>query len=199
MKNLKRLIGKDIILWRTSPFKLVLDIKLVECFRNNTLLVSCSNISRVRVGQRYQIRYDENNVTYHYRVEVVRVCNESSLCLQLILPGQQQRPGRMLIDKKQIRIILQDGSQKIPVDIVDISVSGAKLVSKVRLGKINDVFNIELTLDNGARSIRLPCKIRYVRSEFLLKQFSKNDSFHHGVEFLQLATNVENFLYRFVG
>ena len=198
MNKLKALIGKKATLVTVSQLSSVLNVELLECFRNNTLLVSCSEMKGVKIGHKYQIRFVENNVTYSYHVKIARVCNESSLCLQLILPGQQHRAERVPVDKKQIKIILQDGKQQIPVTVADISVDGARLLSTTRLGKINDIFNIELIMSDEGRSIRLPCKIRYVRTEPGDKQSINELCFHHGVEFLQLDANVENFLFRFV-
>ena len=203
MKNISGLIGKKAALVRLADSKSQFQVELQECLRNNILLVSSLNTPESIVGQRYQIRFVENNVTYSYHTKVVRVCNDSTLCLQILLPNQkdhevEQRVTRVPVDKKEIKITLQDGKQQISVGVLDISVNGARLVSNVRLGQINDVFNIELTLKEGARSIRLPCRIRYVRTELAEDQLVKNVSFHHGVEFLQLTTNVENFLFRFV-
>ena len=100
--------------------------------------------------------------------------------------------------KKEIKITLQDGKQKIAVTVADISINGAQLVSDTRIGKVNDEFNIELSIKEGASSIRLSCKIRYVRTEYKSTDHIGKVSYHHGIEFLQMAVNVENFLMRFV-
>ena len=157
----------------------------------------------MKIGQCFQVRFFVGNVVHSYHVKVVRFCNNAHLCLKLLMPGETEknnvdREPRVKVEKKEIKITLQDGKQKIPVTLGDISISGAQLVSLTRLGNINDEFNIELAINEGARAIRLPCKIRYVHTIFNTTVQSKEMNFHHGVEFLHLADKAENFLLRLV-
>ena len=184
-----------------------IDVELIECFRANVILFAqpehVSSQAQMKIGQRFQVRFNENNITHSYHAKIVRFCNNSQLCLQLLIPGESQsdaltREPRIKVEKKEIKITLQDGKQKIPASIKDISVNGAQLVSSARLGNVNEVFNIELTINESASSIRLPCKIRYIRTEIESSSQVKKINFHHGVEFLHLADNAENFLLRFV-
>ena len=207
MIELERLIGRKANLVSLKPASQVIEVELVECFRNNILLVSqpifVPGQDQMRVGQNFQIRFELNNIIYSYHTKIVRFCNNTQLCLQVLIPGADTqnslgREPRVKVEKKEIKITLQDGKQKIPVSVADISVNGARLVTNTRLGKINEEFNIELTITEGGSSVRLPCKIRYVRTEYESTLEPENISFHHGVEFLHLADNAENFLLRFV-
>lgn len=205
--ELERLIGRKVNLIPLKTTSQAFDVELVECFRNNVLLVSQPNFipgqPQLHVGQTVQIRFELNNIIYCYHTKVIRFCNNAQLCLQMLIPGTDtqnnlSRQQRVKVRKKEIKIMLQDGKQKIPVSVADISVNGACLVADTRLGKINEELSIELTITEGSSSIRLPCKIRYVRTEYESTLAHNNISFHHGVKFLQLATNAENFLLRFV-
>lgn len=208
LNKLKQFIGKRANLVSLTPASQRYRMELVGCFRNNVLLVSQLDFGlgkgQLQVGQQFQLRIKQNNITYSYHTQIVRFCSNAQLCLQVLIPGigfqdSLIREPRVKVEKKEIKITLQDGKQRIPVSVADISVNGACLVANTRLGKINEAFNIELTITEGESSIRLPCKIRYVRTEFDSKQQAKNIHFHHGVEFLHLAANAENFLLRFVG
>ena len=207
MIELQKLIGRKASLVSLTSASRVFNVELVECFRNNVLLVSPSGSNpgqaQMQVGQNFQIRFKFNNIIFSYHTKIVRFCNNAQFCLQVLVPGFDAQDGlnrepRLKVEKKEIKITLQDGKQKIPVSVADISVNGARLVSNTRLGKINEEFNIELAITEGSSSVRLPCKIRYVRTEIDTINHSKNISFHHGVEFLHLAANAENFILRFV-
>jgi hypothetical protein len=203
MNEIRKLVGSKAKLVSLSSECQNMTVELVECFRNNTLFVFCSDMARIVVGQCFNIQFNQNNITFSYHTKVVRVCNEPYICLQVLLPGQdtlekQNRETRVKVEKKELKITLQDGKQQIPVSVADIGINGAQLVSNVRLGNVEDIFNIELTIKEGASSIRLPCRIRYVRTEVNSASQDAKIRFHHGVEFLQLTANVENFLYRFV-
>lgn len=200
---LKELLGQKAKLIRLATSSEQSDVEIVEYFRNSTLLVSCSSNRSFHVGQRYQIRIEDENITHSYHVKIARVCSDSHLTLQVVLPGSanlplEHRADRIKVQKKEIKITLQDGKQKIPVSVADIGPNGARLVAATRLGKVNDVFYIELSVNRNKSSIRLPCKVRYVRTECNFEAQDNDLSYHHGVEFLQLATNVENYLLQFV-
>ena len=207
MIDLEQLIGSKANLVSLTSTSQVFNVELVECFRNNVLLISQSTSSlgqaQIQIGQNFQIRFKFNNIIFCYHTKIVRFCNNAQFCLQVLVPGADVQDGlnrepRVKIEKKEIKITLQDGKQEIPVSVADISVNGACLVSNTRLGKINEEFNIELAISEALSSVRLPCKIRYVRTEIDSINHSKNISFHHGVEFLHLAANAENFILRFV-
>jgi len=201
------LVGKKANLVSLRAATQVFNVELVECFRNNVLLVSqpdfvSANV-QMQVGEYFQIRFEINNIVFSYHTKIVRFCNNAQLCLQVIIPGTATqanlvREPRVKVEKKEIKIVLQDGKQKIPVSVADVSVNGACLVADSRLGNINEEFNIELTIKESASSIRLPCKIRYVRTEIDSTTQPEKNRFLHGVEFLHLANNAENFLLRFV-
>ncbi len=208
MHMLEEFIGEKISLVSLAPPKYQYEVLLAGSFRNNVLLVSQpSNTdlqSGVGVGGDFHVRINRDKITYTYHARVTRVCNEPYLTLQLLLANGTNRPKvtrktRLKCLNKKIQISLGEGNNRIPVSMADISITGAKLVANARLGKVGDILNVQLSANSSASKLRISCKIRYVRSEVGGTRTAKGAQFHHGVEFIQLAENVENFLLRFVG
>lgn len=208
MHMLEEFIGEKISLVSLAPPKYQYEVLLAGSFRNNVLLVSQpSNTnmqSSVNVGNDFHVRINRDKITYTYHARVTRVCNEPYLTLQLLLENDASRAkvarkNRLKCFNKEIHISLEEGGHQIPVSMADISISGAKLVANTRLGKVGDILKVQLSVNGGANKLRMSCKIRYVRSEVARTPTVKDTQFHHGVEFLQLTENVENFLLRFVG
>ncbi|HFE39531.1 MAG TPA: PilZ domain-containing protein [Gammaproteobacteria bacterium] len=183
-------------------------VEFIGRFKNNMLLVSLpleENIRfKMKVGQCFLFRYQQGNVIYNYHTRIVRLCNAPYLCMQLVSAGSRAdemlvREPRLGLDKKSLKIALRDGNRQLSVSVVDISINGARLVSPVRLGQVNDVFHIDLSTQDGSTSICLPCKICYVRSEIASGSSAENGCYHHGIAFIHVSPRVENFLLRFAG
>jgi len=207
MHMLEEFVGEKISLVSLAPPKYQYEVFLAGSFRNNVLLVSQPSHtdlpSGINVGNDFHVRISRNKITYTYHARVTRVCNEPYLTLQLRLANETSkskitRKTRIKCVNKEIHIFLEEGNNTIPISMANISITGAKLVANTRLGRVGDTLKIQLSLNNGASKLRMSCTIRYVRSEIGGAQTAKDSQFHHGVEFHQLAENVENFLLRFV-
>jgi len=163
--------------------------------QNNTPLL-------VADGDRFIVRYVENENAYAFETQVLQCCEKPFGYLHLSYPEGVQgvmlrRSQRVKLNEKQrpsIRLSMHDGKNSISVSMADISLAGAQLTSPSRLGSINDQFTIDMHLGQSDTPVSLPCVIRYVRSEINNDQ----DIFHHGVEFHEMDAQAQTFINRFI-
>ena len=207
MFEFEKMAGETVLL--VSPARKY-TVEFIGAFRNNVVLVSLPEVMAghpdMGVGRRIHIRFKRANVTHNYQATIVKICSKPYLCLRLLHSSVSvnmtplARETRLKIDKKEIKVTLLSADEQISVSLVDVSLNGARLVSVVRLGGVNDTFTVNLSVVGGAHNdICLPCKIRYVRLEIGISLNESNSRFHHGVEFLRLTPSVESFLMRLVG
>ena len=111
------------------------------------------------------------------------------------MPDSARPSGyRVPAAKVSLRLMMTEGDTQVPVSIVDVSVSGGRLVSNQRLGDVDDRFNIEFHTNPGMESVCLPCTIRYIRE--VIEGSAR--AFHHGVAFVELDDPTRVYLERFV-
>ena len=208
MIELEKLTGQQFSLISTSARKQKYSVEFLGNFRNQALLVSCPERlcgdEMIRVGQCFHLRINQDNITYSWRTRVVRLCSEPYLCLQLVQPQNKEmvageRETRVRVGRKEMCISLLGENGNTSVSVADISLSGARLMSHARLGDIGDVLTINLSVSHGENSIRLPCKICYVRSDLASPLPANDKMYHHGVEFMDLSMANESFLMRLGG
>jgi len=207
MLGLEDLVGDKAMLISAAPTKRCCEVELIAQFSNNTILVSqpkdFESYTELAPGKSILLRVNKANVSHNYQAKVKRICQEPYICLQLMEPGKDQkstsdRELRLNVATRQINIRLYDGLKQHTVSVGDISSNGARLVSGIRLGRVNEIFNIELSTPHSNGKVCLPCKIRYVRTDLGSEETGSDSRYHHGVEFLYLQENAESFLSSFV-
>ena len=80
--------GKQARLVDLNSTKQAINVELIECFRANVMLFArpgyVSGQGKMKIGQSFQVRFNENNIIHSYHVRIVRFCSNEQLCLQLI-------------------------------------------------------------------------------------------------------------------
>ncbi|MDH5301439.1 MAG: flagellar brake protein [Gammaproteobacteria bacterium] len=162
---------------------------------NNTPLL-------VADGDRFVVHYQENDTTYAFETQVLQCCEKPFGYLHLSYPegvqGLMLRKGpRFKLaqeQRRQIRLSVQEGKQRISVTMDDVSLAGAKLISEQRLGNIDEKFIIDMQLGHNQKPISLQCMIRYVRSA----THDQTNLHQHGVIFLDMDSDAQTFINRFI-
>ncbi len=137
---------------------------------------------------------------------LLQCCSEPYPYLHLAYPERLEatrlrRAERLQVRDLAIMLVLEEGGRKLSVALADISLSGARLVSSLRLGRVGERFSIEIPHHTGtaAEPVRLPCEVRYVRQETATDiEGAARTVFHHGVEFTGLDRKARAFLERYV-
>lgn len=161
-----------------------------------------AELSKKELASTYQMRINSGNVVYNYNTSISFVCHDPITYLHLSLPNANQRLSerkspRISTKKRALKLSISNGKALMNASMADISLEGAKLISRQRLAKVDEIFYIDLQTEQDAPTITLPCKVRYVRTDI---QTEGQDSivFHHGVEFSELSVFAEQFIASFV-
>jgi len=156
------------------------------------------------LGDEYIVRFAEDDAVCLFKARVLEVCETPYPYLRLDYPEDVRRTmaravPRVPIDAMVIFLASEDSDEGEPTAMVDMSLSGAKLVSERKLGEVNDKFSIKLAGDTalGRERICLPCRIRYVRQDPRTTA-GRQCVFEHGVEFTGMEPAAEVFVQRFI-
>jgi len=159
----------------------------------------------VAEGDEVAVRYLGGDNSFAFYSRVLCIAGKPYPHLHLEYPSGVQgvitrRSIRVPIDGPVMSLAMLDGGQRLNVTMADISVHGARLISNIRLGNVNDTFTIEMPDISaaGEESLALPCVIRHVREQIEMPGHAQGCIYHHGVEFDRLEQAAQLFIARFI-
>ena len=206
MINVDQLVGYEATLVACSKNGERVDVKIIGICGNKTLMVmpvkECFELSDKALKATYQLRVNFENVVYTFKTFIEIVNEQPVTYFHLTLPDAnklltERKSPRVLLNKAALTLSVNTGKTQMKASMADISLDGACLVARSRLAKVDEVFYIDMLINQGTATITLPCKVRYVRTDI---QTEGQDSivFHHGVAFENLSNEAENFIHSFI-
>ncbi len=206
MINVDRLVGYEATLVACNKNSERVDVKIIGICGNKTLMVmpvkECFDLSDKALKATYQLRVNFENVVYTFKTFIEIVNKQPVTYFHLTLPDAnklltERKSPRVLLNKAALTLSVNTGKTQVKASMADISLDGACLVARSRLAKVDEVFYIDMLINQGTATITLPCKVRYVRTDI---QTEGQDSivFHHGVAFENLSNEAENFIHSFI-
>ena len=206
MFDVNCLVGSEAMLIPTNTNGERININIIGYCKNKTLMVTLKDdlveITDRVLNAKYQIRATFQNVVYLFNTAIEVMQTEPMTYLHLSMPEdiQQQterKSPRIPVKKQKMTLSVNTGHDQVKASLADISVDGAQLVARHRLAKVDEIFYIDMMVEQGSEAITLPCKVRYVRTD-IQTQGQNSIVFHHGVEFADLSENAEKFIETFV-
>jgi len=182
-----------------------LNVMLLGLYKNKYLLASFTgqndNLIHAKANRQYLVQVKKENVVHMFNASVKKIEAGSFPLIHLSL-GQdvintKRKTPRVGGDNSKIKLSLLKGNDVIDVTMADISVAGARLVAKQRLGNIGDAFVIEVKSQYSDECFNVRCKICHLRTE-IDGDLRSRIVFHHGVEFADIDDAVKTFLEQFV-
>lgn len=160
----------------------------------------------VRDGMDCVVRFESGDNLYAFDSQIVHCAMKPFAYVHLAYPQQAVEPAsvrrsqRVTVNDMVMMLVMEEAGRKMSVALADISLSGARLVTGVRLGDIGERFSIEIPQLGGGTTqrIALPCQVRYVREEQSSTVGGKR-VYHHGVEFTDLNQQALVFIERYIG
>lgn len=155
-------------------------------------------------GDEFTVQYGDDETGYTFETAVIQVCIDPYPYAHLQYPNGVQgviirSAQRIPVKLPVILLSAESGSGKKSVAMLDISISGARLVAYDRLGNVGDRFSIDMAVPTSKEEerINIPVIVRYVREES--RENKRNGHrYHHGVEFLTLDEGANLFIQQFV-
>lgn len=167
-----------------------------------SLIVSCSQKDvDLKVGDEMTARVVGSGKLTSFPTKILGRKDDGQLYLHYPLAQTPKLPRsgeRVSVQPRTIRLTMSDGGKQIKVELADLSLAGARLVSPARLGNIDDRFMIDMQIPHSGEIVTLPCMIRYVRSDLPMKEEGGEAMHHHGVSFDELSDTARHFIENFV-
>ena len=187
-------------------------VKLIGFLNKASLIVSHpkqgDQLLRVTDGQSFMVRGYSGRYTFEFDTEVLSATLIPYPLLHLLIPDQiicNTMRGAMRIKPNLAGWIeLRDSSSagmKIPMIVVDISTSGARVHAKRQFGKIGDVVDVacRLPIDDEEHLFLRSAVIRNSYNETLTEDRGSVAVVTYGLEFIQpegsLRMALQNYIY----
>lgn len=155
----------------------------------------------LNIGDEVVVRYMGEVRKYAFRSKVVQISTSPYSHIHLEYPAgieatMTRRAIRVPVKESVLRLALDDEGEPLFVDMVNISMGGAKLVSPVQLGNEGEEFAIEMpTLSpDRNRVVKLMCIVRHVTMQMEFE----TTTYQHGVEFIDLEPAAEQFIEHYI-
>jgi len=171
-------------------------VKLIGYLKGRSVLVTAPEVGGslcpVREGQAFVVRFFFGKNAYAFTANVTRASNVPYPHLHLSYPARVRglvvRSGERVLTRLICSVASTDGGTGSAVAglISDLSVGGALLVSKVRLGKIGDRLSVKFRVH--IREIEF-----YLTVAAIIRSVAKDSSdpsgeaFNHGLQLVDLA------------
>ncbi len=158
-----------------------------------------SVLAQVDTGDSFFVCLKHGDTNVSFETEVVAVITTPHPQILTTYPkevrtGSLRKSNRVPAAPVNVHLITDNEEPDIPISIVNISVSGACLVSEKQLGVVNNYVQIDILTDTGQPTVKVSCMIRHVRD----MSSDNHPTFHHGVEFIGMDAEVQLFLWKFV-
>ncbi|MFT7246168.1 MAG: c-di-GMP-binding flagellar brake protein YcgR [Candidatus Azotimanducaceae bacterium] len=172
-------------------------VRLVGYLENRSIIITTPIYNRrlvaVRVGQPVTVRMMVNDRACAFITEVMHTYRVPYPHVHLGYPkelvtNQLRKAVRVetRVDGSVINRSIGDRGKEIDSHLLDISETGAHLVTPIRIGKSGDEITLSLKLDIGGihRRLSIPA---ILRGRMKVKEADESRKVHYGVEFLTLS------------
>lgn len=172
-------------------------VRLVGYLENRSIIITTPIYNRrlvaVRVGQSVTVRMMVNDRACAFITEVMHTYRVPYPHVHLAYPkelvtNQLRKAVRVetRVDGSVINRSIGDRGKEIGCHLLDISETGAHLVTPIRIGKSGDEITLALKLDIGGiqRKLSIPA---ILRGRMKIKEADESRKVHYGVEFLPLS------------
>tara|TARA_R110002072_G_scaffold89232_3_gene199843 strand:+ start:22985 stop:23695 length:711 start_codon:yes stop_codon:yes gene_type:complete len=183
-------------------------VRLVGYLENRSIIITTPIHNRrlvpVRVGQSVAVRMMVNDQACAFVTEVVQTYRVPYPHVHLDYPrelvtNKLRKAVRVetRVDGSVINRSIGERAKEIDCHLMDISESGAHLVTPIRIGKSGDEITLSLKLNIGGmhRTLTIPA---ILRGRMKVKDSDDERKVHYGVEFLALADDERIELIAFV-
>jgi c-di-GMP-binding flagellar brake protein YcgR len=201
-------IGDIVQLQDFSPDKLRHYVKLIGFLHKKSVIVSHpvrdDKLLFIKKGESFTVRGFSGTRTYEFTSDVVNVCLQPYPYLHLSYPAQITTVNMRNALRIRIRLVCsvqaQAAGEAIAATIEDMSISGARIQSRVPLGKVGDRVSVSfrLPVDGVDQVLEVPATLRNVGNDTDEQGASK--PVMSGVEFHQAEgierTYLHNFIYK---
>lgn len=154
---------------------------------------------QVDAGDRFYVSMKQSDANVTFETEVIAVLNTPYPHIHTSYPeeirtGSLRKSNRVPVSPADIRLVMDKDEPETPISILNISVSGARLVSEKRLGVVDNQLQIDIRAGAGHPPVRVSCMIIYVQE----MRENNHPIYHHGVEFIGMDAETQLFLWKFV-
>ncbi|MFT4799382.1 MAG: c-di-GMP-binding flagellar brake protein YcgR [Candidatus Azotimanducaceae bacterium] len=183
-------------------------VRLVGYLENRSIIITTPIYNRrlvpVRVGQSVTVRMMVNDRACAFVTEVMQAYRVPYPHIHLSYPkelvtNQLRKAVRVetRVDGSVINRSIGERGKDIDCHLLDISETGAHLVTPIRIGKSGDEITLSLKLDIGGIHRSL-CIQAILRGRMKIKEVEEVRRVHYGVEFLLLSEDERIELIAFV-
>jgi len=191
--DLKMQVGEVLQLQRRDGVSDArLQVRLIGYLSGSSLIVTTPEVDGrvmiIREGQPFIVRMMVGNRIVGFTSTVRRVCSRPFPYLHLSYPEEMEQITVRKAQRVRVRLFASlknsnpafQSDKARPVTVVDISTSGALMLSDERLGESGDtvVVSCALKIGEAEKLLTLPAVIRNVHVD------ASDNSFHHGLEFV---------------
>ncbi len=153
----------------------------------------------VDTGDRFVARFENGPTDFSFDTTTLRTYSQPYPHMHLTYPDDikgvlLRRGHRVNTELPGLRLIMAGGNRQLATSLIDVSISGGRIVAKESIGDVNNRFAIELAIGPGERTIRLGCVIRYI----LVRGDGMDREYHHGVAFTDLDAIACGFLQNYI-
>jgi len=201
-------IGDVVQLQDFSPDKLRHYVKLIGFLHKKSVIVSHpvrdDKLLFIKKGESFMVRGFSGTRTYEFSADVVNVCLQPYPYLHLSYPAQISTVNMRSALRIRIKLVCsihpKETEQAIPATIEDMSISGARIQSRIPLGRIGDKLEVSfrLPIDGVDQVLVVPATLRNVGNDTDISGAEK--PVLSGVEFHQPEglerTYLHNFIYK---
>jgi c-di-GMP-binding flagellar brake protein YcgR len=210
LQSVKVGIGDVVQLQDFSHEKLRHYVKLIGYLHKKSVLVSHpirdEKLLFIRKGESFLVRGFSGTRTYEFTADVVNVCLQPYPYLHLSYPAQistvNMRAGLRIKLRLVCSVRPKDSDQSIPATIEDMSISGARIQSRVMLGAVGDKLEVSfrLPIDGVEQLIVVPATLRNVGND--TDETGAAKPVLNGLEFHQPEgierTYLHNYIYKYM-
>ncbi|MFZ5524098.1 MAG: flagellar brake protein [Pseudomonadota bacterium] len=207
-------IGDALQLQDTSALKLRYYVKLIGFLNKAGVIVSHPLINGallpLEVGRSFLVRGFSGRKTYEFNADVLSFSAIPYPHLHLAFPKKVEcmtMPGALRIKPESLEgwiepLRADSVSFKIPMTIIDISTSGARVHVQSKFGNIGDEMKVmfRLAIDEEEQAFSIPAVIRKSYNETLPRGLDGMEGTTHGLEFIQPEGGVrmalQGYIYR---
>lgn len=181
-------------------------VKLMGYLNKKSVLVSHpmndDKLMFVKKGESFLVRGFSGTKTYEFSSDVINVCLAPYPYLHLSFPTQISTVSMRGAMRIKIRLVcsvrLRDGERPVPANIDDMSISGARLLSRLPLGQLGDEIELSfrIPLEGTEQLLVLPAIVRNQHRDN--EAGNAESSIVTGVEFSPSEGNERNSLQYFI-
>ena len=206
MIDVNCLVGGEAMLVPANTNGERIEVNIIGYCKDKAIMVTLKDqsveITDKMLNAAYQLRANFENIVYTFNTCIKVVQKEPMAYMHLAVSENSQqkvtrKSARIPVKKQKMTLSVNTGQDQVKASLADISLDGAQLIARRRLAKVDEIFYIDMLIEQGSETITLPCKVRYVRTDIQTKG-QESIVFHHGVEFGKLTEHAEQFIESFV-